>query len=776
MCLPSAHCGFGWQLIVCFWTFVVLHLSTVQLRVMSPFFVDVGTHAGETKGLDEHVANLDQRSYEGQHAPCFILAARITVKHIIIVTAGLEGAILGGGMGTAYSAMARHLAACGHIVRILYVPLVLHHSGSPPNHTHLSDFYSFSSTPFSIFIESLVVTLNSCTISQIFPSQDTEGIPLRGINQSVCSLTRKYSHARIRSFLVYRWLRAFLQELSERETNHDVIVHIQDNAGLGFYTSEQHSRQLLPIPITLVLGAHAPHLWERLANASPELDKEDAELDAMERVTATNVDWLISPSRYLLRWMLYQGWEFPSKVAVQLNMVPQPVSVQPSKQHAPLNAELWFPLTEIVFFGRLELRKGVFIFLDAAGLLVNNIERGDFLPSGGVNRRTLTLSFLGSDTQDAQSDNGWVTHRILRRCHVLRDRLRERMNGNGDLNCTFLTNLTRQIALQYLARYPLSPPLAVISSPIDNSPYTIAESLSLGAPFLATAVGGIPELLYRYLQPHVAQSHMFVPTARHLADKLQKATITGVRWAPGVNEDESHIIWQRWHDSLPPAVYSPASVAVSSAGAARTLLVVSVIYAGDIGALCLRINAVFHQHGIDVYELRLIIVRLVLEGSDEVEEGWRRSSCLDLVAAGSDGQWSLRFMAASFADLVGYRYWQWMRLSTISQFSLLLNRSDRPHLNTSIASLMKAALHTQVDVIAALVHDPPTDSIVDLGCQQVVVPSASSVCFEHRSVLIGQLAKPLSSYWISQKRKDASTGSLSSSYLIPEPLFAAYTA
>ena len=81
--------------------------STIQRSVDSSVG-DAGSI--DALSLEEHAAVMerqwDGRSHVADDAAVAPLGA---LQHVVIVTAGLQGAVLGGGIGTAYSALARRL-------------------------------------------------------------------------------------------------------------------------------------------------------------------------------------------------------------------------------------------------------------------------------------------------------------------------------------------------------------------------------------------------------------------------------------------------------------------------------------------------------------------------------------------------------------------------------------------------------------------------------------------------------------------------------------------
>ena len=82
----------------------------------------------------------------------------------------------------------------------------------------------------------------------------------------------------------------------------------------------------------------------------------------MERVSVSAADIVVSPSQYLLNWMQQNGWELPEQTYVAPYVLPKTVLSEDAAPHQKRKE-----IHEIVFFGRLEIRKGLKLFCDARG-------------------------------------------------------------------------------------------------------------------------------------------------------------------------------------------------------------------------------------------------------------------------------------------------------------------------------------------------------------------------------------------------------------------------
>ena len=134
----------------------------------------------------------------------------------------------------------------------------------------------------------------------------------------------------------------------------------------------------------------------------------------------------------------------------------------------------WVPVDEIVFFGRLETRKGLELFCQAITLL---------LGEGGT--RPCRIAFLGKIGEVAGASA---------LAHIAE------ASATWGIPWMIRNDLDTEGAKGFLAKPGR---LAVIASVIENSPYTVLECLAAGQAFLAADVGGVRELIDVRDQAHV---------------------------------------------------------------------------------------------------------------------------------------------------------------------------------------------------------------------------------------------------------------------------------
>jgi glycosyltransferase involved in cell wall biosynthesis/GT2 family glycosyltransferase len=379
---------------------------------------------------------------------------------ICLVTSDLVGPIRNGGIGTAYSALARHLARAGHRVTVLYA------LGRYCEQGTIEDWQ-------------MLYARDGITLA-LLPDTDAGGpVPLRvAVN-------------------VYRWL-------TDRRFD---IVHYHEWRGIGAYAAQAKRQGLGLTDTVLVAGVHSPSLWHREGMREPPT-ADDLEVDFLERQSVALADELWSPSRHMLAWLRREGWQLPRRVMVR------PYVVLDRSAASPVDAP---PKAELVFFGRLETRKGLDVFCDALDLLTR------------AGRAPSRVTFLG---KAAQVEGQPSLEFIRTRAEAWPSQVR------------IETGWDRDQALAYL-REPGR--VAVMPSRLDNLPFTVLECLAAQVPFLAARTGGIPELIRKADHTRVLFDLTPASLARLVSASLE-AGLAGARPAQGF--DEVAAGWLAWHGQI----------------------------------------------------------------------------------------------------------------------------------------------------------------------------------------------------------------------------------
>lgn len=398
---------------------------------------------------------------------------------ICIVTTEIAGPVSNGGIGTAYTTLAKSLAQAGHQVTVLFTKGSISMFG--PFDDHVRSYGSLN-------------------------------ITLVGLHRTGQRYIPRHLQA---SYEVYRYLLR----------NDFDVVHLHDYEGAGYYSliaKDQGRPEMLTK--TFVIGLHGPNLWAKAVGNLEQIDKiDDLEMDFMERRCVKLSDVVVSPSQYLLKWMGSEGWPINTRSLCQPNLLPYKDEKYAQGERGEKKMEA---IRELVFFGRLETRKGIIAFCDAVDHILDNAaDLGIVVGKGGLEK----LIFLG---RSALVDGIYGMHYVQKRAQ------------RWDIPWKVISRMNSTEALGFLGE---GGRLAVMPSRIENSPYTIYECAHARIPFIATSVGGIPDLVHH--EDHGMA--LFEPGKEALVDKLVRVLREGIAPArPSIDAKENERVWVEWHQML----------------------------------------------------------------------------------------------------------------------------------------------------------------------------------------------------------------------------------
>jgi len=420
----------------------------------------------------------------------------VRAMEVCLVTSELSGPSSAGGIGTASVALARQLAADGHRVTILYTQVW-------DNKPYAGD------APWENWVEQ-------------FRRQ--------GLSLSFIPHTGDYADWQAKAWLVMDFL---------KRTSFD-LVYFAEHHGSGYYAISAKRARIAPfVNQTYGVIAHGSLEWVLKHNEQYMAQRSDLLLMGMERRCVEWADFVLSPSEYLLQEYASYGWQLPERSFVH----PYPLL----RKAAP-HVQEKVPVDELVFFGRLEARKGLWLFCEA-------------LERMGEQLRGKTVTFMGRIPDTAGVSVGSL---LVARA------------ANWPFAARFATWFSTQDALQYLQR---PGKLAVIPSLADNSPCVVYECLERGIPFITTLGSGAQELIAEADQGACLVS----PAAKPLASKLQEALEQGAHVPrPAFRPEENLRTWTSWHGWL--AAQSAPSEATAAAGGKDAADIVTLNVAIDSGA------------------------------------------------------------------------------------------------------------------------------------------------------------------------------------------------
>jgi hypothetical protein len=201
--------------------------------------------------------------------------------------------------------------------------------------------------------------------------------------------------------------------------------------------------------------------------------------DVAQRTCFELADAVVSPSAWLLTCLRSRHWPEPHEPSVIQNLWESVALGTPVAQVQPASR-----IRRLAFFGHLREGKGLRIFLSALARVDRSLLDG------------VEVAFVGHARRWSPDD------------------VRAMVPDGVDAH--FETSLDRAGALAALAQPGT---LAVMPSLLENSPYAVAECIERGIPFIATNVGGTPELIAEEDRARV----LCAPTAEALADALTHA-------------------------------------------------------------------------------------------------------------------------------------------------------------------------------------------------------------------------------------------------------------
>jgi len=265
------------------------------------------------------------------------------------------------------------------------------------------------------------------------------------------------------------------------------VVYFAYWANVAFHTVRARRLSRRPAP-TCVTVLHGPNNWIRLADRRYPQIPDDLNLEFLERYSARHSDFVIAPSQHILDWARSDGWEFEREPEV-LGLPFRPDALDERDRTATGGRAQ--ELRRLVYFGRLEPRKGYDLFVAALRQLKAE--------SPEVLRRLDQIVLLGHE--DVPGAASWV---------------RRELEPSGT-RITHMGKLDSLRARGYLSEH-VEDTLVVIPSRFENFPMAVIEaSLIPGLNVICTRGGGAPEVL-----GPAGEDQLFDPLPRSLATKIRE--------------------------------------------------------------------------------------------------------------------------------------------------------------------------------------------------------------------------------------------------------------
>jgi len=457
-------------------------------------------------------------------------------RRILIITQDIVGPINNGGIGTAYYYAANELARMGHRVSVLYT---------------LNRYTEKNS------IDHWIRDYKGRDVTLI-PCPDPEVPVFPGIHGMIAGIP----------YSAYEWLKQHEDEFD--------IVHGSEWCANLFYCLLAKKLGLHFGNIQFVVKTSSPHIWNRIGNNDPVNQYSDLPRIFMERQSVEWADHVIGGSHYLLNWMEQNGYQLPEgRCYVQPNIFP-PIPDADSKQDPLTHA------TELVFFGRLERRKGLHLLLDALNRLLRSHARGEIDLAG------VSITFLGK----------------CRRVYNAKREISSLLDGTV-LKYRIIDDLGQPQAIQYLKDGDGK--LAIMPSVIDNSPFGVYELLGYKVPFITSTAGGGKELIHEDDRDRV-----LFDAHPHAIHQILLRTLKQPLYMPRPDYDmrRNLEIWDLWHRTLPAAAPARPATSRADGGALVSICLAHFNRPRELGEALDSIKALSYRN------IELIIVD---DGSTSVE-------------------------------------------------------------------------------------------------------------------------------------------------------------
>ena len=395
---------------------------------------------------------------------------------IAIVTFEYEGITKNGGVGTAYRRLADLLQQDGHSLSIVFLP-------------YLDLPAKKIERKFSRQIEQLRRSGISFVVPNFFELK---------------KLYSKDSFIVARSQAVYEYL---------KNENFD-IVHGADTGALLYRCLGAKLGGKEFQKTKFILGAHGSSLWTSIANQA--YTASDLKLAAYDKSSMELADLTISPSKYMQKFLHDKKW----RKSKDIKVIPNVNSFNGENKLVDSSGKIP-TIQSLIFFGRLEKRKGLDVFIEAVLLLMKSRKHS------GIKE----ICFLGSIPR-SQSKKELVAQ------------IRYKFEKHArDVSVRFITNKNAAEARTFLKKK--SEALVCLPSLVDNSPYTVIEAIEDGLNFICADSGGQREII----APQNYRQVLFSPSGPALQKKIEESLRISI---PSV--EPSHLVknankgWRTLHE------------------------------------------------------------------------------------------------------------------------------------------------------------------------------------------------------------------------------------
>ena len=395
-----------------------------------------------------------------------------SVKRLaLLVTTEYEGISRNGGIGTYYSTLSEKLTAGDfHVVLLLC--------------QNQEKFGGESTIP---------------ALKQIFSTSECKDVlELPPVYLATLSQLKKSEWVDYENYCAL----FFAQAIATTFPNAYIYIEFPEMLGFGYRTVQAKRSGLLGENCVVAVTLHSGQEWlqEAHGNYLQPAPKWFRQTCHYEQYSFENADLAFFLSHFLKEKVAKYGW----KTGHGLHLPYCFTVIEQLSETVSLNSDLQrlVDLVDkdkipLIFFGRLEERKGLFTFLEALQILESRIIEKLHIIFIGKNVNLQTGGLQGIDSQQ------YIEQQL------------------GQEYCySIVTNLFSQEAIQLVSQ--LSSPIACLTSSQENFPHTALEMGQLPISLVVSDTGGFRETLN--LIGRTAGVHWFIPgVARSLAQVMMQA-------------------------------------------------------------------------------------------------------------------------------------------------------------------------------------------------------------------------------------------------------------
>lgn len=378
----------------------------------------------------------------------------------ILVTPEYEGIFRNGGIGTYYANLSEKLATHG-----AYIILIIYQTQQ--------EFYGESTVPH---------------IRHIFSACEAERVlELQSVHRAILSQFKEWDWVESESYKIL----FFIQAIATHFSRSPIYIEFPDLCGLGYRTIQAKRSGLLGKNCVTAVTMHSGQEWLNEAHEKYIVEGGNwlRNVYSYEQYSFENADLALFLSSFMEAKVKSYGWKTARAVHLPycFRIVP------PLDKNRPMLAKVSLDIKRqqipILFFGRLEERKGLLTFIEAIQQLGEKI------------RQQIHLIFLGKivpihSPQFQHLDSQQYIQQEL----------------ENKFDYTILSDLFSQEAISLV--HELAPAIVCLTSPQENFPNSSLEMGQLPVSLVVSDTGGFRETLnsidrsdgVRWFEPGNSQS------------------------------------------------------------------------------------------------------------------------------------------------------------------------------------------------------------------------------------------------------------------------------